>query len=268
MYGLEHCRVREALEFGNFIFIKANFLRTKALIDTGAQKSCISENFSRKLHLLPNGPAESKFLLTADGKPIPVQGTVEVSIKIQGLSIPFTFHVLRGLNHNMILGVDFLSATKANIDMSNGVIVLCDDLVTLSLARPDDCVLRPIAEIDIPGQSEALIPVQLSRDLTAENAVIEPYPFSRKNFVVARSIVKSDGKLTMCKLLNPTKDVIHLNKGDTIAKISAIPSNFICEIAESFEKSPPPTSLLIPIEKCKHALFHIYKLYNKSAVVL
>jgi len=132
--------------------------------------------------------------------------------------------------------------------------VLCDDLVTLSLARPDDCVLRPLAEIDIPGQSEALIPVQLSRNLTAENAVIEPYPFSRKNFVVARSVVKSDGKLTMCKLLNPTKDVIHLNKGDTIAKISAIPSNFICEIAESSEKYPPPTSQLIPIEKCKQDL--------------
>ena len=134
MDGLEHSRVRETGDFGNFVFIKANFLRTKALIDTGAQKSCISENFCRKLHLLPDYPAESKFLFTADGKPISVQGTVEVSIKIQGMSIPFTFHVLRGLNHNMILGFDFLSATKAKIDMSNGVIVLCGELVTLSLA--------------------------------------------------------------------------------------------------------------------------------------
>ena len=89
----------EKTEGGNFIFVKANFLRVKALIDTGAQKSCMSENFCRKLHLNPEKPTsgETKNFFTADGKPIQISGTVEIAVKVQGLSIPFTFYVFCGL---------------------------------------------------------------------------------------------------------------------------------------------------------------------------
>jgi len=94
----------------------------------------------------------------------------------------------------------------------------------------------------------------MSHNLTADSALVEPYPFSNNNLVVARFVVKTNGKFTLCKLLNPTKDTIHLNRGDTIAKISAIPSSSICEIANSTESPLPLTNQNISIEKCKQAL--------------
>ena len=249
-------RVQENDAVGNFIFIKANFLKTKALVDTGAQKSCISESFCRKLHLTPtkleNG--ETQRLFTADGKPIPVLGTVELSVKIQGLAMPFTFHVLKGLNHNLILGVNFLTATKSKIDMSVGLISFCDDLVTLSLARPGDCVLKTIEAVDVPGQSEIVLPVQLSRNLSADFAIIESHPLLTSDLVVARSLVQPCGQITVCKLLNPTNGSVHLNKGFVVAKISAITSDDICELSNSEPEIKTQTSNEVPIEKCREAL--------------
>lgn len=243
----------ENTEGGNFIFVKANFLKVRALIDTGAQKSCISETFCRKLHLKPDQPkvGNSRNFFTADGKPIRISGTVEISVKIQGLSVPFTFHVLRGLNHNLILGVDFLSTTNAKIDMSNCVISLCDDLVTTSLTKPGDCLLRTVAPIEIPGESEAIFSVEMSRFLNSKCAVVEPSPVVNNNFVVGRSVVKPVGKKAICKILNPTNTTIFLRKGDVVAKISEISNVNICEITEHEIKADKSCKT---VDEIRHAL--------------
>jgi len=58
-----------------------------------------------------------KRLFTADGKPMHVIGTVNLTLDIQDFQIPVTFCVLQHLQFNIILGIQFLTHTKANIDM-------------------------------------------------------------------------------------------------------------------------------------------------------
>lgn len=255
MDGLEVIRVREVLD-GNFIFVRANFMKTKALIDTGAQKSCISEAFVQKLRLSPTKQVkgEGKYLFTADGKPIQIQGTTELSVKIHGLSIPFTFHVLRGLNHNIILGCDFLTQTNAQIDMSNGFISFCDDLVSASLARPRESLLRSLAAIEVPGQSEAVLPVKIPQGFHAKCAIIEPTELGLNNLIVARSVVQPLGNRTLCKVLNPTNAAVRLNRGDIISKISPLTDQILCELSEFNENSEISRNDDVPIETCREAL--------------
>jgi len=92
----------------------------RTLLDTGAHSSCLSLSLVRALRLQKDVmPAIcNKNLFTADGQPMKVCGTILLSINIKGLIVPFTFHVLERLTHHLILGIDFLSQTKADIDMA------------------------------------------------------------------------------------------------------------------------------------------------------
>ena len=46
-----------------------------------------------------------------------VVGTIQLTLDIQDFLIPVTFHVLHRLQFDVILGTNFLSQTKTNIDM-------------------------------------------------------------------------------------------------------------------------------------------------------
>jgi len=102
-----------------------------------------------------------KKLYTADGKAMKVFGTILLFIKIQGLIVPFTFYVLEHLTHNLILEINFLSHTKANIDMASRSVTFYDDLVGLSLTNTNETLLRTVDAVLIPPKSEALIPVSV-----------------------------------------------------------------------------------------------------------
>jgi len=118
--------VRQELDNGNFVFLKIKHRNIRTLIDTGVHFSCVSLSLLRALHLEKDvvpAPRDKK-LFTADGQPMKVCGTILLSINIQGLIVPFTFHVLERLTHNLILGINFLSQTKANIDMATRTYVL------------------------------------------------------------------------------------------------------------------------------------------------
>ena len=87
-------------------------------IDTGASYSCVSMSLINRwcLRRFVVQAQNCKRLFTADGKPMNVRGTVELTVNINGLLIPFSFHVLQNLHHDMILGIDFLSSTESHID--------------------------------------------------------------------------------------------------------------------------------------------------------
>lgn len=102
----------------NEILIKVKNRTVRALIDTGAGRSIISENFFHQLGLKYEIGTEyfPKNLIVADGRLIPVKGKVGITIKVNGLNMSFEFLVLRNLQHPVILGTDFLDYHKADID--------------------------------------------------------------------------------------------------------------------------------------------------------
>ena len=89
------------------------------------------------------GPNQKR-LFTADGKPLMVAGTIQLTINIRGLMIPTTFQVIKSLNHDIILGMTFLTNTQANIDLAKGEITLYDGLVGANLVNPEENLLRTV----------------------------------------------------------------------------------------------------------------------------
>ena len=118
--------------------MKINHRETSFLIDTGAVASCVSEQFAKSLKLKPQPSDQTIALIAANGSKIESLGVIDVELSIQGLTVPFTFFVLRSLSHKAILGNDFLQESGAVIDCAKHSITLYDGLVQAALSTARD----------------------------------------------------------------------------------------------------------------------------------
>jgi len=205
--GPEIARVRQKLEHNNFIALKIGYLGVRALIDTGAYYSCVSLQLIKRLKLYSKIILASrhKRLFTADGSSMHVFGTIQLTLDIQDFQIPITFCVLSRLQFDIILRVDFLRQTKANIDVESQILTLYDDLVGTNLLSDSDTILRTSEAVLIPARSEALIPVNIPCQFGSGLAIIEPsVNLHRLQLALAKSIVTPSHNRTVCKVMNPT----------------------------------------------------------------
>ena len=232
----------------NLILAQINKKKQLCLIDTGATISAISQKFAQKLNL-DIKPAPQTHLLAADNQVLPTLGTVEMSVKINGLIIPFDFTVIPSLCNEVIFGLDFLNHTQAVVKVSAQLVSFYDELIVVSLLNHfSSC--HNIARIDrnyvIPSNSETLITVKLPTVAYAVNTtstssdaiLIESLPVQDK-ILVARSLAKVSDKIAVIKVLNCTKKSIKLRKTQAIAQIAKINLDDAIHL-------PPPTVLQNP----------------------
>jgi hypothetical protein len=225
------------------------------LIDTGAVTSCISEQFARFLHLKPQPTTDDVKLISANKSPIRSLGTVEAELSIQGLVIPFTFHVLRSLSHKLLLGQDFLRFSHAVIDCGERLITLFDGLVRAALTRfsDRDSVLRLAQDLIIPAATEVLVKLMVPQRHRRKVGLMETFsPLKNKFLVVANAIVKPKGNYTIGRILNIGLTTRRLRARTPIAYITPIDMNdpfnkamlsVDTEQQESQEKSPRVTNM-------------------------
>jgi len=64
---------------------------------------------------------------------MPVTANVDISLYIFGLSIPQTAKVVKRLEHDLILGADFMSQNHVIIDYKENMVSIADDLVRVPL---------------------------------------------------------------------------------------------------------------------------------------
>ena len=95
----------------------------------------MSASFVKRLRLYQNvrNARSCSHLFMADGKPMTVRDIIDLSLNINGLNIPFCFHVVEHLHHNVLVGIDFL--TRTNIDFSEGKITFYDGLAEATLNK-------------------------------------------------------------------------------------------------------------------------------------
>lgn len=93
-----------------------------------------------------------------DGKPVDWLGTAEITVKINGLAIPFKCRVLPNMAYDLILGLDFLESTRAKIDFEERVVTLYDNMTatTMTSLKKETYVLYPKRPTVVPPHSEIL----------------------------------------------------------------------------------------------------------------
>ena len=89
-----------------------------ALVDTGATRSCLSEEYYQQLLLPGLKPVHKLQVRTASGSSLCPTGTVSCDFKLGKQPFFFEFIVCRGLSRPCILGLDFLRKYKIKIGWS------------------------------------------------------------------------------------------------------------------------------------------------------
>ena len=121
------------------------------LIDTGAEVSLISKKMYYNLPFRPKLSRDSANLQAVNGQSLSVMGRVNLTFKMNGLSLTHKFYVTSGLNRNFILGRDWLTENGVRLYFDLGClrvkktyVQLQNDIHICSLLRVDrDIVLRP-----------------------------------------------------------------------------------------------------------------------------
>ncbi|UYV61801.1 hypothetical protein LAZ67_1006658, partial [Cordylochernes scorpioides] len=140
----------------NYIDIKVEGDTIRALVDSGASDSVISERF--RVELKKTMFAETDVVLkVADDKVVKSKGRCTLKLEVNGHPENFEFVVLENCSHDVILGWDFFKATNAVIDCGLGELQL-DDLPDLDAEGRDDGVYA-IQDFVIPGRSSQRISV-------------------------------------------------------------------------------------------------------------
>ena len=148
-----------------------------------------------------------------------------------GLWVTHSVKVVSNINHELILGADFLKQNSVVIDYKRGVIIIGDDLVTVPLQsyRKQQCCVVTTEAICIPAHSEAIITVKCPPCFNDKTVMIEPISsFQFRMFAVARSFSQCKGGRTVCKILNYNPNALVLRKGLRVAVIDPVHNVVSC----------------------------------------
>ena len=97
----------------------------KLLVDTGAGRSVIDEQFTRDVYKGELPKLQKSTLInvkTVSGEELPVLGKIEVILGIAGGKYPCELQVVKNLTYEAVLGRDFLRANGAVINLRQGTL--------------------------------------------------------------------------------------------------------------------------------------------------
>ena len=101
-------------------------INVKCLVDTGANVSCVSEEFWYKLSTYQQCPklwsTPLAFGRVANESQLQFIGRVQLELNICDQQVSYLFYVARNLNHQCLLGSDFLAHHESRIDFQTRTI--------------------------------------------------------------------------------------------------------------------------------------------------
>ena len=186
----------------------------------------ISEKFVKRLgvRIAKIDPGDDQILFAANGGRIRVVGKVSLTIKVGGLNIPYDFLVVNQLTQNLILGINFLQFSRALINLDKQIVTFYYHLVEVNiLSKTRDVVACLDSEQIILPRTENLVKVYLSQPIWGQSVMLEPLSMrERQKYLVAKILVKPEGKYSFVKILNPTDQNLTLRRHLQIAKVQQI----------------------------------------------
>ena len=199
-----------------------------ALVDTGATRSCLSEEYYQQLLLPGLKPVHKLQVRTASGSSLCPTGTVTCEFKLGKQPFSFEFIICRGLSRPCILGLDFLRKYKIGIGWSpNGKFQLdlhqqvLVESVKVYMSGP---TLQTRQCILIPSRSLMVLNAKATIDKHMEGGlhkVVSNFLLSDEypGLVLIPTIHNVEITETQCipyVLLNLSKEEIFLRKGEIL----------------------------------------------------
>ena len=219
--------------------------RWRALVDTGADVSVMSERMYKKLKVKSKIRPVSHALQGAGGQPLRTKGVTDLCFTLGKQNFTQTCYVIYGASRNLILGVDFLKKHRARIyfDLEklrvNGEYIDLDqDIHIASVVRcANEVILPPQTRQSVEGQmkeSPYFRPGQLCEFRQDEKSWLVDEP----GLLIANSVSILDEN-SKCKVLlvNSTNKTYRFKKGSIIGTVSSVDKTDLSTLEELTKKT-------------------------------
>ncbi|UYV60360.1 K02A2.6-like [Cordylochernes scorpioides] len=238
----------------NYLMVVINGNKVRALVDTGASYSVISDAFRRKLNIVMfEGPRMT--LKVANNRFVSPIGKCIVKLEISNFMQAFEFLVLSGCSHDVILGWNLLEASRAIIDCGRSEIAFSETIDDESR----DSLKRFFVEEEyiVPPKSSKMITVSTSEVAGRKSMIAEgsrKLLLDKEISIPASLITVLHGKAELW-ITNFSTQTSLIPSGMCVAYFSEIDECGICSIDDSqhpAENTPPcdQSSVEINIEPC------------------
>jgi hypothetical protein len=185
-----------------------------ALLDSGSSINLMSLDFYQSIpdYCKKDFQDCQEDIVMADNRSIYVYGTARVQFKAASSRSVHSVlvYIFHNTSHPFILGVPYMAQSGIVLDFSKG----STNTKSTTKVTSDKTVV-------IPPHSELLINGRLHRDIQTgmQGQCIGHNETLNKGLLVSKAVVTClDHHIIPVKVLNPTADTIHINKGAYIAK--------------------------------------------------
>ena len=156
MLEFENCEVIKNVDKCPNIFVKIQGIKTDALIDTGSEITCISENFfednKKKLKNCKILPIAGTSVVGVTGiKPIKLKHQIYADLNVNDETYSCVFIIIPKLNKNCILGIDVLKKLKERIHLEENYVILRneDKDLKIEFINDEEKCIRVIHEMNM-----------------------------------------------------------------------------------------------------------------------
>lgn len=185
-------------------------------VDTGSQVTLVNHSLLQRLGLLKHVRSTGFTLSSFTKDKIPVTGEIPLRVEVAGVTASHTCVVVADLlDSDVLLGTDFLSATKMTLDLSRNI--LTSPHGTAEFLRNVKSIkqrsnVRVAKTTIVPAHTVMFVNGCLDkRNYSSHCGMLEPFQnlFLRDNVLIANAIVNCKKRMLPVKLINSTdKDIV------------------------------------------------------------
>ena len=171
----------------------------------------------------------------------PVSAKVELSFMV-GKSHQFT-HVFHALHteHDMIIGMDFMSAHHAAIDFKEATIRLNNEYFKLSPPQSKTAMLKTTKPVMISAYTATSVPVKFKRKEIKCNYMLISEPKSLElvspDLSITLTVIACDKDENLCRVVNTSATPVCIPAGSVIALAETLPIANVLHFEECLDMS-------------------------------
>ena len=197
-----------------------------ALLDTGAAVTLLRHDMWMNIAAQPHDlrPWSGATLVSAGGTPLTVYGCACMGLELGGKMFWNNFVVVSPLTSEAILGIDFLQAQRAVIDMSQGVLCLQESGCKIYLDPPNPLHANPAVQpvrvtdtVEVPPRS--VMEITAHFDTEVGGVWLVEAAEKEMPVVVARGLVEPSSTVVPVCVMNTSDQPATLYAGSTIGKL-------------------------------------------------
>ena len=219
-------------------------ISTLGLVDSGASISVLGETFVRKLNLGNQiKPSNLNSIVGVGGSKHNVNGQVNLRFHIAGVPFQQEFHILSHTNQDVLLGIDFLHAYGAVIDLQGKVLSFPDKQLTVNVLSKGETTVKYTNQITIPPKCIHTVPINFASAIPGRTVLIEPTsPLNELNLMGARCVATQNKGNAHIQVVNPTQEPINIPRNLTIGLASPVNRRNVLSLQETrnFHKHQSP----------------------------